>query len=827
MQQSRRDLLAASATALATGLAGCNALGSGGAEDPTETTSATGTSPADSSTPETGGSAHTAVAAEWNAMRARLWDALSLGVAGDTGTGGAVAQQTFGRFEKASGEYGAHEMLEHTSEANYAEFEEALGELRTAGLQAGDLGRAREETNIASTQLAEAQQKLVGEPTARLLDLQLLGGTVQNAAFLAAAGDFDAARTTAENVLHRFEEAGVHDTLESADSEAYEAFEGAVESVVAAAENEDGQTVQTKANEAFQAAIDGSYTLAESEPIAGTGHIASLQTRGWDAAALASMGGPSAAFAHAAALTIYRARTHDAQWLAAHGETDRAATMAGDVFAHFEGARAHEALEEADGEAYEGFEGGLSDLQSAIENGNPPAIDDAVSSVDSNLVTGIDALAGTNAPLLEAAFFRARFADAYERYQLGQNDAAASITEGLFERFERNELDFHETVEATSEDLYAQFEEEHLSGLIDAFSNADDSAVETHYEGVQSTLVEFETTAGSTATVSGAEAGYMASRGFDAAVLDALDRDSRAEEIARDAFEHFESGAGGYHEALEDADESTYGAFETRLGGVSTAAGNGNDVYPVATKFNAEAVASIYAIIERTGGSHTDAAATVMQDVFAHFEEARVHELIEEADHNAYDTFEAQLDAYISALEEGGDVVGAAEAFARGSQYAQFALVDSVEKLPLDLNLAGTAGGESSSGEGGGESGLEGGPNVVEGVPDDVDHVVEMTAVAFDPAELTVSEGDTVAWKHTAGEAHSVTADQDAIPEGGAYWASGGFDSEAAATNGWEDGRGAVQSGQSFVHTFETTGTHEYYCIPHEAAGMSGNVVVE
>ena len=32
---------------------------------------------------------------------------------------------------------------------------------------------------------------------------------------------------------------------------------------------------------------------------------------------------------------------------------------------------------------------------------------------------------------------------------------------------------------------------------------------------------------------------------------------------------------------------------------------------------------------------------------------------------------------------------------------------------------------------------------------------------------------------------------------------------------------------ESYVHTFETTGTHEYFCVPHEAAGMVGMVVVE
>jgi len=245
----------------------------------------------------------------------------------------------------------------------------------------------------------------------------------------------------------------------------------------------------------------------------------------------------------------------------------------------------------------------------------------------------------------------------------------------------------------------------------------------------------------------------------------------------------------------------------------------------VAKEFNAEALASVYAIVE-SGGANGEAAATVMQDVFAHFEEARVHEALEEADHNAYETFEDGLDAYITALEDGGDVAPAASSFADGAQYAGFALVDSVEQLPLDLNLAGGAGGSGDSEESG-ESDLQGGPNVYDGAPSDADHVVDMQAVAFEPAELTVSQGDTVAWVHSAGEAHSVTALGDGIPDGASYWASGEFDSEEAARTGWDNGEGAVQSGQYFLHTFETAGTHEYVCIPHAAAGMTGSVTVE
>ncbi|MXR21971.1 cupredoxin domain-containing protein, partial [Halobacterium bonnevillei] len=122
---------------------------------------------------------------------------------------------------------------------------------------------------------------------------------------------------------------------------------------------------------------------------------------------------------------------------------------------------------------------------------------------------------------------------------------------------------------------------------------------------------------------------------------------------------------------------------------------------------------------------------------------------------------------------------------------------------------------------------LSGGPNVVSGVPEDADHVVDMTAVDFEPAALTVQVGDTVAWTHAGGEPHTVTAFENELPEGADYWASGEFDSQDAAETGWENGQGAVTEGESYVRTFETTGEHGYYCIPHKSLEMVGTVVVE
>jgi plastocyanin len=104
---------------------------------------------------------------------------------------------------------------------------------------------------------------------------------------------------------------------------------------------------------------------------------------------------------------------------------------------------------------------------------------------------------------------------------------------------------------------------------------------------------------------------------------------------------------------------------------------------------------------------------------------------------------------------------------------------------------------------------------------------VGMTATAFDPTEVTVSVGESVTWYNNSSRRHTVTAYDDGIPEGAAYFATGGYESEAAAREAWRDGDGAINSGKRYSHRFEVAGTYDYVCIPHERGGMVGRVVVE
>ena len=105
---------------------------------------------------------------------------------------------------------------------------------------------------------------------------------------------------------------------------------------------------------------------------------------------------------------------------------------------------------------------------------------------------------------------------------------------------------------------------------------------------------------------------------------------------------------------------------------------------------------------------------------------------------------------------------------------------------------------------------------------------VEMTdELTFEPQQVRVSAGTEVTWENVGSIGHTVTAYEEEIPDGAAYFASGGFDSQQAAKDGYSNGQeGNVPEGESYSHTFETTGTYEYYCIPHEMNGMVGTIKV-
>lgn len=92
-------------------------------------------------------------------------------------------------------------------------------------------------------------------------------------------------------------------------------------------------------------------------------------------------------------------------------------------------------------------------------------------------------------------------------------------------------------------------------------------------------------------------------------------------------------------------------------------------------------------------------------------------------------------------------------------------------------------------------------------VDDNVGEVVEITlnGTTFSPSDVTISPGTTVRWINGDGVDHTVT------PDGHTEWSSAALGTQGAV----------------FEHTFDNTGEFPYYCIPHQAQGMTGIIRVE
>jgi plastocyanin len=78
--------------------------------------------------------------------------------------------------------------------------------------------------------------------------------------------------------------------------------------------------------------------------------------------------------------------------------------------------------------------------------------------------------------------------------------------------------------------------------------------------------------------------------------------------------------------------------------------------------------------------------------------------------------------------------------------------------------------------------------------------IVTMKDASFSPATVRIQAGQTVTWRNPTKLTHTVTGS--------------GFDS------------GNVAPGGSWTYKFTKAGAHSYVCVPHQAAGMRGTVIV-
>lgn len=118
--------------------------------------------------------------------------------------------------------------------------------------------------------------------------------------------------------------------------------------------------------------------------------------------------------------------------------------------------------------------------------------------------------------------------------------------------------------------------------------------------------------------------------------------------------------------------------------------------------------------------------------------------------------------------------------------------------------LRGTAGSAGVVGASGAATAQEGGGSKTVAVGPNGEFV-------FEPETVYVAPGQTVTWEWKS-DFHNIVVESQ--PEGA----------------NWEGTAGGPQTtyntGHVYEHSFDTKGTYEYFCQPHKAQGMVGEVVV-
>lgn len=81
---------------------------------------------------------------------------------------------------------------------------------------------------------------------------------------------------------------------------------------------------------------------------------------------------------------------------------------------------------------------------------------------------------------------------------------------------------------------------------------------------------------------------------------------------------------------------------------------------------------------------------------------------------------------------------------------------------------------------------------------------ITITNFAFSAPTVTIARGQTVRWRNSTGSFHTVT------PDGHQVFVE----------------RQTNAQGQTFETRFDAPGRYRYYCVPHRALGMTGEIVV-
>ncbi len=94
---------------------------------------------------------------------------------------------------------------------------------------------------------------------------------------------------------------------------------------------------------------------------------------------------------------------------------------------------------------------------------------------------------------------------------------------------------------------------------------------------------------------------------------------------------------------------------------------------------------------------------------------------------------------------------------------------------------------------------------------------VGMDAISFAPETIQIRAGNAIRWTNDSPLFHTVTTDPELVQNPGTILLPEGVEPFHS---------GDLLPGESYTRVFETPGEYVYVCVPHEAAGMLGRIIV-
>ena len=107
----------------------------------------------------------------------------------------------------------------------------------------------------------------------------------------------------------------------------------------------------------------------------------------------------------------------------------------------------------------------------------------------------------------------------------------------------------------------------------------------------------------------------------------------------------------------------------------------------------------------------------------------------------------------------------------------------------------------------------------------DVKMIGDATGYRFDPANITIKQGDGIKWTVVSTPPHDVSFWADSIPSG----AAGPLQANMTGTTSQLVGPLLMNANDTYTISFAGVpkGVYHYYCTPHLALGMKGTITVQ